>query len=101
MACGLPVVARDVPGVRDLMTDGKEGFVVAGEEQMVGALMRLAESAEMRRAMGEKARERSLGFTAADFIEKAEQFYNRVLTLEAGGASPSPTTRARTRNESP
>jgi glycosyltransferase involved in cell wall biosynthesis len=101
MACGLPVVARDVPGVRDLMTDGEEGFVVAGEEQMVGALMRLAESAEMRRAMGEKARERSLGFTAADFVEKAEQFYNRVLTLEAGGASPSPTTRARTRNESP
>jgi glycosyltransferase involved in cell wall biosynthesis len=87
MASGLPVVARDVAGVRDLMTNGEEGFVVADEEEMVGALTRLAESAELRRAMGEKARQRSLGFTGADFVEKAKQFYDRVLTLEAGGAS--------------
>jgi len=78
MACGLPVVARDVPGVRDLMTDGEEGFVVADEEETVKALARLAESADLRREMGEKARERSSAFTPEHFVEKAKQFYNRA-----------------------
>ena len=93
MASGLPVVALDVAGVRDLMTGGEEGFVVATEEETASALARLAGSSELRRSMGEKARQRSLAFTAARFVESAKEFYNRAWTLGAGGASPSPTTR--------
>jgi glycosyltransferase involved in cell wall biosynthesis len=90
MASGLPVVARDVPGVRDLMTDGEEGFIVTDVAGTSAALSRLAESPELRREMGAKGRARSLAFIPAQFVEKAKQFYNRVLELGAGGASPSP-----------
>ena len=93
MASGLPVVAREVPGVRDLMRDGEEGFIAESEEATRGALSRLAGSMELRREMGERARSRSLAFTAASFVEKAKKFYDRVMTLVAGGASPSPATR--------
>jgi len=85
MASGLPVVARDVPGVRDLMTDGEEGFVVESEEETARALSKLIESGNLRREMGGKARRRSLDFTAASFVEKAKEFYNRVIQSVAQG----------------
>jgi glycosyltransferase involved in cell wall biosynthesis len=90
MASGLPVVARDIPGVRDLVTDGETGLVVESEEATTQALSRLVESADLRRGMGEKARARSLAFTPTQFVEAAKQFYNRVMTLEAGGDKPLP-----------
>ena len=79
MASGLPVVARDVPGVRDLTTDGEEGFVVQTEEETAQALSRLVQSPDLRRGMGEKGRQRSLAFTGACFVEKAKHFYEKVL----------------------
>lgn len=85
MASGLPVVARDLPGVRDLVTNGETGLVGDSEEAMTRALSRLVESPDLRRGMGEKARARSLAFTAAHFAETAKEFYHRVMTLKARG----------------
>ena len=79
MASGLPVIARDVPGVRDLMADGEEGVIVIDVAEMAAALSRLAESADLRRAMGAKARQRSLAFKAARFAQKAKAFYKTVV----------------------
>lgn len=75
MASGLPVVALDIPGVRDLMTDGEEGLIAAGAEGLSSALSLLAGSEEKRRIMGEKARARALSFTAERFVETARSFY--------------------------
>src|SRR2546427_3480403 len=47
MACGLAVVALDVPGVRDLVTDGEEGLLAADVEGLSRALARLAASEQM------------------------------------------------------
>jgi len=80
MACGLPIVALDIPGVRDLVTDGEEGFVAADVEGLSGALASLAESEEMRQRMGAKARQRALAFTAERFTDKAKEFYEDVLS---------------------
>jgi glycosyltransferase involved in cell wall biosynthesis len=76
MASGLPVVALDIPGVRDLMTDGEEGVIAAGVDALSRALSLLAGSEETRRRMGEKARTRALAFTAERFAEKAKTFYD-------------------------
>jgi len=85
MACGLPIVALDIPGVRDLVTDGEDGLVAADVEGLSGALACLAESEEMRRRMGAKARQRALAFTAECFTDKAKAFYQGVLfPLPAG-----------------
>jgi glycosyltransferase involved in cell wall biosynthesis len=80
MASGLPVVALDVPGVRDLMTDEEEGIIVADGKSLAQALARLAGSEETRWRMGEKARRRALAFTGDRFAEKAKPWYEALLT---------------------
>ncbi len=79
MACGLPVVALDIPGVRDLVTDGEEGFLAADVGGLSRALERLAASGELRERIGTKARQRALAFTAERFAEKATEFYEGLL----------------------
>ncbi|MEP6767452.1 MAG: glycosyltransferase family 4 protein [Acidobacteriota bacterium] len=78
MASGLPVVAVEVPGVRDLMTDGREGFVVP-ESGIATALARLTADPALRREMGARARERSLAFTPGRYAAKGANFYEGLL----------------------
>jgi glycosyltransferase involved in cell wall biosynthesis len=79
MASGLPVAALDIPGVGDLVTEGEEGFVASDVEGLSRAIARLAESDELRREMGAKARRRALAFTGSRFVEKARKFYQDVM----------------------
>jgi glycosyltransferase involved in cell wall biosynthesis len=75
MATGLPVVAFPVPGVRDLFTDGVEGFVAADPAGATAALARLASEPALRERMGEAARRRALAFDGAAFASAARSFY--------------------------
>lgn len=62
MACGLPVVTTDCGGMREAVTDGVEGFVVPVRDPvaMAEALLKLVSDADLRAAMGARARERIL-----------------------------------------
>lgn len=57
-SCGLPVVASSVGGLRDLVLDGKSGFLVepGNVRQAVDALSRLHDDADLRRQMGAQGR---------------------------------------------
>jgi len=79
MSTGLPVVALDVPGVRDLLTDGIEGFIASDVAGLTEALGRLREDVSLRVRMGAAARTRALDFRGAAFGEAARAFYGRVL----------------------
>jgi glycosyltransferase involved in cell wall biosynthesis len=79
MASGLPVAALDVPGVRDLMTDGVEGVIAPDSAGLGGALARLLEFNETLHRSAAAARKRSLDFTGARFAAKAIPFYEEVL----------------------
>lgn len=61
MAAGLPIVASDVGGLRELVEEGVSGILVpAGDANALGgALARLLESSTLRRAMGEASRRRA------------------------------------------
>jgi len=58
MALGLPVVATDVVGNRDLVIQDKTGFIAANAAGFVTALKTLAESPEKRCRMGSAGRRR-------------------------------------------
>ena len=75
MASGLPVVALDMPGVRDLVTEGDQGFVARSLEGLATGLRRLFEDRELRVRFGRRARTRAKEFTAATFAAKARDFY--------------------------
>jgi len=78
MASGLPTVALPVPGVRDLLTDGVEGFVTADVSAATNALRRIAADPQLRARLGEAARRRALAFGGAAFASSAREFYDRV-----------------------
>jgi len=60
MSCGLPVVASNVGGIRDIVRNGVDGFLVTpGDiDELSEALIRLLLNAELRRRMGSSARGR-------------------------------------------
>lgn len=60
-ACGLPIVTTDVPGCQEVIIDGQEGFLVEPQnaEALAKSLKHLIENAELRTAMGAKARKRA------------------------------------------
>src|ERR1700723_360323 len=60
MASGLPVIACDVGGLREVVEDGRSGIVVppANARAIASAIERLADSAELRSQMGAAARVR-------------------------------------------
>lgn len=65
MACGCPIIATPNTGSEDLITDGKEGFVVPirSSDEIQHRLQQLADEPELRDQMGEYALEKvkSLG----------------------------------------
>jgi glycosyltransferase involved in cell wall biosynthesis len=60
MASGLPVVATDVGALREMLADGREGFIVprGDVEALTATLLMLAEQPEDARRVGRSARER-------------------------------------------
>jgi glycosyltransferase involved in cell wall biosynthesis len=61
MACGLPVVATDISGVRDALGDEPTGLVVPREDvqALAAAIGRLLDDELLRRLLGERARQRA------------------------------------------
>jgi len=57
-ACGLPMVATDVPGCREVCRDGETGFLVPVKQAppLADALERLANDADLRKEFGAAAR---------------------------------------------
>jgi glycosyltransferase involved in cell wall biosynthesis len=58
LAAGRPVAAFDAPGIRETVRDGESGLLAAPEAAALGAaLARLAREPELRRRLGEGARQ--------------------------------------------
>ncbi len=68
MACGLPVIATEATGVRELVTDGVEGLIVApgDSEALAEALEQLLADPERATEMGRAARQRVESFGGWD-----------------------------------
>lgn len=82
MAIGVPVLATDIPGNRDLIRDGVEGRLVVPEDRAGAAhhLEWMAAHPAEREALGRAARERVLAeFTLARMISRMESLYDEML----------------------
>lgn len=81
MAAGLPVVASDVGGNREIVEDGCSGFLVDWEDPLscASVLSALIENPGLRQSMGEAARERARVFGMREVSDRYRQLYQAVL----------------------
>ena len=81
MATSKPVVVSDIPGVREVLTDGVEGLLAdpVNPEDLAEKIRRLLADAGMRRAMGENGRRKVEAQFSIDRVTDAvEQVYVAV-----------------------
>ncbi|MBN1592197.1 MAG: glycosyltransferase [Candidatus Coatesbacteria bacterium] len=83
MAAGVPVVATDVGGIRELIDDGESGFIVPSEDTdaMVQRVKILLGSTETRNMIGMAGREKMMrDFSIVTMVETLQNAYLKMLT---------------------
>jgi UDP-glucose:(heptosyl)LPS alpha-1,3-glucosyltransferase len=84
-ANGLPVLVTPVNGVRELIDDGQNGFLISQEPRAIATrLSQLAADPSLRRRLGQAARTSALQFRSERMIAKHHELYERLAA-----ASPS------------
>ncbi|PLK48675.1 glycosyltransferase family 4 protein [Uliginosibacterium sp. TH139] len=82
-ACGVPMVATDVPGCRDVVVDDETGYLVPPSEgeRLAEALLDLLQDEAKRRRMGEAARRH----VEANFSDQVVIAQTLAVYARAGG----------------
>ncbi len=88
MASGLPCVFSSRSGGAEIITDGKEGFVLDDptDADEIARLLGLCMDEERAAAMGAAARALSLKFTWRANADATERLYREVLESRGGGS---------------
>jgi glycosyltransferase involved in cell wall biosynthesis len=85
---GLPLVAADVPGSRDVVADGVNGYLVPPRDaRAIGeAVLRLAASPGLRSSFGERSRELAVSqFGLAVVAARTGSLYRSLLSARQDG----------------
>ena len=83
LARGIPVIAPAVGGIREIITDGVEGFLIESRnpEAFAAKCLLLRENRELREKMSKAARSRAeSAFSAENMAEKYYRLYRRAVS---------------------
>jgi N-acetyl-alpha-D-glucosaminyl L-malate synthase BshA len=92
LSCGVPVVASDVGGIPEVVTDGEVGYLarVGDVPAMADRVLRILADGELRERLSRAARARSLAhFGLQPAIDRYEAHYRRVLASPRRGKQPA------------
>ena len=84
MACEVPVVATNVGGVPDVVTDGVDGYLVEPRDVAgaAGRALEILSDEERRREMGRLARKNAQAkYCSTKIIPQYEEYYGKVLEI--------------------
>ena len=79
-----PVIATDIPGLRDLVEDGKSGYLVNTEAEFAARLIQLAKSKELRDQMGTE------GFRRNESLFHMDNMAGMMDDIYGGCVNPNP-----------
>lgn len=81
MAAGLPLVVTDAPGIRGVVTDGKEGLMVPvhSPAALAAAMKSLYEDANLRARMSLNARATASGYDWPSVVASYESLYRELI----------------------
>ncbi|MFQ6019796.1 MAG: glycosyltransferase [Dehalococcoidia bacterium] len=93
MACGVPVVASRVGGLRDTVRDGETGYLVPWHcpEPFAERLSLVLGNRELRQSLGLIARSAVERFRWADIAARVEEIYHQLVSRNRGVAVGSHT----------
>ncbi|TAN02818.1 MAG: glycosyltransferase family 1 protein [Rhodanobacteraceae bacterium] len=91
-ACGLPLITTDMPGCRDVVTDGKDGLLIAPRDAgaLANAMARLLDSPELATRLGNAARAKALALFDERIVNRRTLEVYRNLLAPAGGLHAAP-----------
>jgi len=78
-ARGIPCIATDCDVYREFIKHGENGFLVKQEHEWLKYMSILASDDELRRKMGEQAREDARGWTIEENWQKWDRAYNALF----------------------
>lgn len=79
-ASGLPILATPVSGVRELIDDGQNGYLISREPHAIAQrLEQLAADPALRRRLGDAARQSALEFSSKRMISGYHELYSRLV----------------------
>ena len=83
-ACGRPVVAAGVGGLRTIVDDGHTGLLVDGRDPVAyaHAVESVLRNPELARSMGEAAAHRAAGFTWSITAARLRRLYTDLVARE-------------------
>jgi len=79
MACGLPVIAFDIYGP-EAVIDGKTGYVVKSEFEMLQKLKYLLLNEDVLKDFSVNARKRAMDFEGSNIIHELEDYIDKILS---------------------
>lgn len=88
MRAARPVIASDIGGLREIISDGKDGILVApgDAEALQATLVRVLADASLRARLRAAAKRRAADFAANRIVPQVEQAYEDVLAARRGRA---------------
>jgi glycosyltransferase involved in cell wall biosynthesis len=94
-ACGLPLIATDVPGCREVVTDGVEGLLVPVRDApaLAAAVVRLQDAPELCATLGRNARAKALAEYDERIVIRRTLAVYRELVPSLRGIPAEPHTR--------
>jgi glycosyltransferase involved in cell wall biosynthesis len=80
MAAGLPVVAVDASGTRDIIDNGEQGFLVQNDvDALAASIKKLIESPEKMRRFSIQALEKAKVFDVQNLAKKLVDVYEQAI----------------------
>ena len=84
LAAGLPVIAVDASGTRDIIQDGEQGYLVPDDaDALAGSMMRMLESSEELQKFKSKALARAKDFDVKNCTKQLVDVYEQAIQDKA------------------
>ncbi|MCW8804538.1 MAG: glycosyltransferase family 4 protein [Ignavibacteriaceae bacterium] len=85
MAAGVPIVATNVDGIKEVVMDGVSGILVPPKnpEAIASAVTKIIESPHLARSLVDEGLKRSKLFDIQEHVTKIDNFYTNLLGVES------------------
>jgi UDP-glucose:(heptosyl)LPS alpha-1,3-glucosyltransferase len=82
-ASGLPILATPVNGIRELVRDGVDGFLISREPAVIAERLRaLGDDPVLRARLGEAAREAALDYSWEKMVQRHDELYRSLIAAK-------------------